>query len=272
MVEVKQHFQISLLCWITHIWDSFMSISNLTVHSFLLLNNCPFYECIQLSHRLNDRTVSWLSFWVRINQAHFRHWHAGICFPSLAFIKHLLLFYNFSITAPLFSDFLLFVCGHPHAGRFPCPVFGLMSMSLLKASFIYICVSSMPASPCSFHAVHFVPLALRLLKMIHLNLYMIPQFLHYQTLLLRSFFLSIWILASHFLNVLLLNTRLNPGYQKTIHLDSECGVLWSWPGTLLVTLWIWVQETLVPSFSLSPAVLISVSLQSHSLRLLICVC
>lgn len=161
MVEVKQHFQISLLCWITHIWDSFMSISNLTVHSFLLLNNCPFYECIQLSHRLNDRTVSWLSFWVRINQAHFRHWHAGICFPSLAFIKHLLLFYNFSITAPLFSDFLLFVCGHPHAGRFPCPVFGLMSMSLLKASFIYICVSSMPASPCSFHAIHFVPLALQ---------------------------------------------------------------------------------------------------------------
>lgn len=138
-------------------------------------------------------------------------------------------------------------------------------------SFLFVFPACLPP-PAPFMLSILFHWHFRLLKMIHLNLYTIPQFLHYQTLLLRSFFLSIWILASHFLNVLLLNARLNPGYQKTIHLDSECGVLWSWPGTLLVTLWIWVQETLVPSFSLSPAVLISVSLQTHSLRLLICVC
>lgn len=228
-----------------------MSISNLTVHSFLLMNNCPFYECIQFSHCLNDRTASWLLFWVSINQARFRHWHACISFPSLALIKLLLLFYDFFfITAPLFSYFFLFacqvegfLCGHPHAGWFPSyahePTEGILHF--------YLCFQH-TCHPYSFHGAHFVPLALQ--AMINLTLYTIPQsFFTIKPWSWSPFFLPIWILASHFLNVLLLNARLNPGYQKTLHLDSECGVLWSRPGTMCVTLWLWVQETLVPSFS-----------------------
>lgn len=62
----------------------------------------------------------------------------------------------------------------------------LMPMSLLKA----FCISVFPAylPPLFLHGAHFVPLAPE--AMINLNLYTIPQFLHYQTLVVISFFLS----------------------------------------------------------------------------------